>query len=175
MFTQFSSIEPDPLARAQLVNAFLQANGIDQNAALSSGYLPNQVTEERRQEASVALLGARSTLIFNIYQTRARALTDTVTPGSQFANGNVVNWLGYNVTWAHRLTQLSTLNLSAYQTRTSESIGSDRTNLWTLNVMWSRKLAERIALSVSANYTDFSSTISPYTEAGLQANLNLAF
>jgi uncharacterized protein (PEP-CTERM system associated) len=48
LFAAFATIEPDPVARAQLVNSFMEANGIDPNANLNTGSLPSQVTKERR-------------------------------------------------------------------------------------------------------------------------------
>lgn len=175
LFAQFATVEPDPVARTQLVNAFIQANGINPNAALSAGYFPSQVTLERQQNASAALLGVRSTLIFNVFQTQARALTSNPVLGSDFDNGNVLRWRGFGVNWAYRLTPLSTVNLNTSQTKTTESIGGQQTNLWTVNAIWTQQLAARISLSLNANYTRFDSSTAPYNETGLQAAMNLAF
>ena len=49
LFAQFATIEPDPVARAQLVNDFLQANGIDPAPSTGTSFLPSQVTLERRK------------------------------------------------------------------------------------------------------------------------------
>lgn len=175
LFAQFASVQPDPVLRAQLVNDFLKANGIDPNASLSTGYLPSQVTEELRQDASVAWLGARSTLIFNAYQTKARNLLTLSIPGSDFANRNQVNWLGFGLSLSHRLTPRAALTGSLAQQRTTQTQGSQKTTLWAGNLMWTYQLAERATASLSARRTVFSSTILPYNESALLASLNMRF
>jgi uncharacterized protein (PEP-CTERM system associated) len=176
LFTQFAAVQPDPVARAQLVTDFMKSNGIAQDTSFNSGYLTDQVTYERRQEASVALMGRRSTVILNAYQTYAKGLAGSPSPpGSQFADGNVLRWRGFGVTLAHQLTPQSTVNLSAAQERTTESVGGQHTNLWTVTGMWFTNLTRRSSLSLSARYSDFSSSTAPYTEAALTANLGMQF
>lgn len=176
LFTQFAAVQPDPVARAQLVNDFMKSNGIAQDTSFNSGYLTDQVTYERRQEASVALSGRRSTVILNAYQTYAKGLAGSPSPpGSQFADGNILRWRGFGVTVAHQLTPQSTANLSVAQERTTESVGGQYTNLWTVTGMWSTNLTRRASFSLSARYSDFSSNTAPYTEAALTANLGMQF
>lgn len=175
LFAQFASVQPDPVLRAQLVNNFLRANGIDPNASLNTGYLPNQVTEELRNEASVAWLGQRSTVIFNVYQTKANNLGPLSNPGNDFANGNQIEWRGFGLNFSHRLTPRATLTAGLAQQQTSESQGSQETTLRTGNLMWSNQIAERATLSVSARRTIFSSTTAPYNESALLASLSMQF
>lgn len=175
LFAQFATIEPDPVARAQLVNNFLKSNGINPSASLNPGYLPSQVVEEERQQASVAMLGDRSTLVFNAYQTYSRNLNPLTNPDSNFANGNVLHWLGFGVNWAHRLTPTSSLNLGVTQQQTDESVGQQATNLRSVNAMWSTKLARRATASLNARYQSFSGTTNSYNEAALFATLSMTF
>lgn len=175
LFTQFAVIEPDPLKRAQLVNAFLRANGIDPNAALNTGYLPNQVQLERRQEASVSWLGQRSTVMLNVYQTQSEAVAATALNASDpFSGGNTLRWRGAGLTWSHRLTPRDTLNVSGSGQRTTQRLGNQETTLWIGMAMWSTQLAERIALSLSARYQTQSGT-TQFDEAALLATLNMTF
>ena len=175
LFAQFAQIEPDPVQRAQLVNAFMRANGIDPNASFNSGYLPGQVVLERRQDASVSWLGIRDTLFFNIYQTQSESLQPGVlNPDDPFAGGNVLRWRGARATWSHRLTPLSTLSVNAGGQRTSETFGGQETTVWNGMVMWSNQLAPRARLSLSARYTTQSGS-STYNEAALLAFLNMNF
>lgn len=175
LFAQFASVQPDPVLRAQLVNNFLRANGIDPNASLNTGYLPNQVTEELRNEASVAWLGQRSTVILNVYQTKVNNLGPLSNPGNDFANGNQIDWLGFGLNFSHQLTPRATLTASLAQQQTTESQGSQETTLRTGTLMWTNRIAERATLSLSARYTDFSSTTSPYNESALLATLSMQF
>jgi uncharacterized protein (PEP-CTERM system associated) len=176
LFSQFARIEPDPVLRAQLVNTFMRANGIDSNASLNTGFLPTEVTEERRQEASVAYVGKRSTITFNAFQTYARSLASAaLAPDDDFANGNILRQRGFGVDWAHRLTPLSSVNLRVDQTRTSESLSDRETKLWTVEAEWLTQLAPRVDLSVRARRTIFTSPTSPYHESALIADLTMTF
>jgi len=175
LFAQFATVEPDPVARAQLVNAFLRANGIDPNASLNTGYLPNQVVLERRQEASASWLGQRSTVIFNIYQTQSENVaTAALDPNDPFSNGNTIKWRGGSVSWSHRLTPRATLAVTGSGQRTTQRFGDLETTLWTGMAMWTNQLAERIALSLSARYQKQTGTTT-YDEAALLATLNMTF
>jgi uncharacterized protein (PEP-CTERM system associated) len=176
LFAQFATLEPDPVARAQLVNAFIQTNGLNPGTSTGTTFLPNQVTLETNQEASVALQGTRSTVIFSIFQTEAQALQSVLlNPDSNLAGGNVITWQGGGVNWAHRLTPRDSVVLNVRGRRTTESIGSDESTLWTGIATWSRQLSQRATMSLAARYQNLSSTTSPYTEAALLATLNMQF
>jgi uncharacterized protein (PEP-CTERM system associated) len=63
-FSQFASIQPDPVLRAALVDEFLRVRGIAPTAQLFSGSLAQAPTRQRRQDLSFALLGIRDTITF---------------------------------------------------------------------------------------------------------------
>ena len=133
------------------------------------------MTEERRRQASVTWLGVRSTLTANLYETQAQSLLpQLLNPDNEFSSGNVVRWFGYGVNLSHRLTPRSILTLSVNQQRTSESVGSQATNLWTNNLMWSNQIAPRATVSVSGRYTVQGGDTS-YNEAALLASLSMQF
>ena len=96
-------------------------------------------------------------------------------PGSDFANRNQVNWLGFGLSLSHRLTPRAALTGSLAQQRTTQTQGSQKTTLWAGNLMWTYQLAERATASLSARRTVFSSTILPYNESALLASLNMRF
>lgn len=175
LFAQFAAIEPDPVARAQLVNNFLRANGIDPNSSLNTGYLPNQVVLERRREAAVAWTGQRNTMIFNVYQTQSESLQPALlNPDAPLAGGNMITWLGGGATWSHRLTPSATLALSGTGQRTSESVGFQETTLWVATAMWTSQIARRTSVSLSARHQVQSGSAS-YNESALLATLNMTF
>lgn len=175
LFAQFAQIEPDPVARAQLVQNFMRANGIDPGSSLNNGYLPNQVVLERRQEASVSWLGKRDTVIFNVYQTETEALQPgLLNPDNPFAGGNTLRWRGAQTSWSHSLTPLDNLSANASWQHTTETFGGQDTTVWTGLATWSRQLGVRTRLSLSARYTAQSGS-SSYDEAALLAMLNMSF
>jgi uncharacterized protein (PEP-CTERM system associated) len=176
LFAQFATIEPDPVARAQLVNAFIQSNGLSSGASTGTTFLPSQVTLETNNEASVALQGARSTVIFSVFQTQYEALQSALlNPDNILAGGNVLTWLGGGVDWAHRLTPVDSLVMNVRVRRTTESDGSDESTWWIGTATWSRRFAPRATMSLIARYQNQTSTTSPYNEAALLATLNMQF
>lgn len=175
LFKQFASVQPDPVLRAQLVNNFLKANNIDPNAALSTNYLPNQVTEQLQQNISVAWLGIRSNVILNAYQTQSRNLGPLSNPGNGFANGNAIRWYGGSASWSHRLTPTATVSVNFSGQRTSEEEGAQSSTLWVGTVTWSHQIYENMTLSVAARRQVFESETSPYNESALLAFLGMQF
>lgn len=175
LFTQFAAIEPDPVARAQLVNAFLRANGIDPNSSLITGYLPNQVQLERQQQASASWLGQRDTAIATIYQTQSEPVqAAALDPNNPFSGASAIKWLGGSLTWSHRLTPRSTLTATGSGQRTSQSVGSQETTLWVGMLMWTDQIYERVSVSLSGRYQNQTGSAS-FTEAALLATLNMTF
>jgi uncharacterized protein (PEP-CTERM system associated) len=174
LFAVFAPLEPDPIKREQLVNAFLQTNGIDPNAALNTGYLPSQVQLRNTNEASVGLLGIRSTLIFNVYQTTTQNLGPLSLPDNDFAHGNEITWVGFGVTWSRRLSPRSTFSLNARQQNTSQPETERDTTLRTATAIWTYQVAERATLSARARYAVQSGT-SQYSEAALLGVLTMRF
>ena len=175
LFAAFAQIEPDPIARAQLVYSFLEANGIDPNASLNTGYLPSQVTKERQDSASVALRGIRSTVIVNVYQTfRQGVFVASLNPDQDFANGNVIHWVGTGVTWSHRLSPRSSVTANLNYSQTSESLGTRDTNMWLARAIWNYQVAERATFSLAARRTVQSGT-TEYTVNSLLATLFINF
>jgi uncharacterized protein (PEP-CTERM system associated) len=176
LFAQFATIEPDPVLRAQLVNNFMKANGINANASPSTAFLPSQVTEELRQQASVAWLGQRSTAVLNVYQTQAQSLQpQLLNPDDDFSGGNVIRWRGISLTGSHRLTPTSSLTLTLSQSQSGESVGTQSTTLRNLYALWSTTVGRRTTATLGARYQNFSSSTAPYTEAALLANLSMTF
>ena len=176
LFAQFATVEPDPVLRTQLVNNFMKANGINPNATQSTAFLPSQVSEELRQNASVAWLGQRSTVVLNVYQTQAKSLQpQLLNPDDDFSGGNVIRWRGFGVTGSYRLTPTSSLSLNFNQSQSGESVGTQSTTLRSLYALLSTTVGRRATATLGARYQNFSSSTSPYTEAALLANLSMSF
>ncbi len=172
LFEVFASVQPDPVLRAQLVDAYLKANGIDPNATLTPNYLPNQVTEQLSNQASVAWRGLRDGVIFSVNQTRSTRLGPLSNPGNDFANGQPVTWLGFAISWSHRLTPRSSLTATLRQQQNS-SESADST-FRTASVIWNNRLAERVSASVAGRYSVQRGS-SAYNEASVTGTLNISF
>jgi uncharacterized protein (PEP-CTERM system associated) len=174
LFAQFASVQPDPLLRTQLVNDFLRANGINPNSTLDPSYLPSQVSEQLSQNASVAWLGMRSTLIFSVNQTQSRNLGPLSNPANSFAGGQDVTWRGFSVTGSHRLTPRATLSASVTQTRTTGSDNGQESDFWSANLMLTNQIAASVSGSLMVRRS-VQSGFTGYNENALLATLNMQF
>lgn len=115
--SMFSSVIPDPVARAAYVNAVLLSNGISPSAALQGGFLTTGVTLQQRKELSLALVGVRNTVTFAATRGETQDISNGTGSGwflgTDFSSLNNVKQTGASVNWSHKLSGLSSLTGSA--------------------------------------------------------------
>lgn len=174
LYTQFANVQPDPLARAQLVNSYLQTYGINPNAMVTNGYLTSSLTLQKRQELAFALLGIRDTISVIAMQSDARNLDIAAQGAGDLANGSNVQQRGINVNYAHRLTPLASVGLGVSQqvsSSTSLSVAQDsRTSA--LKTYFTRSLGGKAILNVELRRT-VAEGLLPYQESAVTCSLNV--
>jgi uncharacterized protein (PEP-CTERM system associated) len=175
LFSQFASLESDPLKRAELVNRFMQDNGLSADAQIISNFLASTVSLQRRQEASFALLGVRDTITFVMSRGSNSSLGTFVTAFDDLATNSVVHQSGFSVLYAHRLTTDASMNVVASRQSTSGSGGAGGTSLRALDVSLSSRLGRNMNASIGARRVFFDSATNPYTETAVTGNLNVQF
>ena len=176
LFSQFASIEPDPVLRAQLVNAYLQANGINPNATASRGFLTAALTLERRQDLLFALLGVRDTITFIATRSESRRLDTFSTGVDDLSTSSLVRQRGFSVNYARRLTPDYSLGVLASQQNTSGSSSLQDTTLRLINVNVTGRVGRKSFASVGARHTIASTGgAGSYVENAVFANLNVQF
>jgi len=164
-----------PALREQLVLSFLQANGIDPNAAVSSGFLNSGQTVQRSQNLSVALLGQRTTVTLSAFATDTEPVeTADITTGD-LADVGRVRQLGYTAGVSHRLTPTSSVGLTASLLRTLDEPGQAGNEERLLTLNWSGQIGYRTFASASVRRTVFSSTTNPYNESAINASVRWEF
>ncbi len=155
-FNLFSSVEPDPIKRAALVNALLLSSGISPTAQMQGGFLSSGVTLQQRQEFSFALLGARNTVTFAATRSESQSLSSGsgtgLLVGSAFSTANDIRQTGASINWSHKLTPLSSLIGSFSRLKSTGSGGGS--NLETTQQMMN---------------LNFLTPLGPKTNAGLGA------
>ena len=176
-FFQFTSIEPDPARRAQLVNSFLLANGLDGNTSVDLGFLSSSVTLTRRQDASFTLIGLRDTLSFSVSQSETSRLQQvTADTGEDLGNSNYVRQHGLSIVYSRRLTPQSSLSVLGSMSRASGQQGSAQTrDLHSLNVSLSTRLGPHTTGTLGLRRTLSSGSLSSYSETALRGGLSLQF
>jgi uncharacterized protein (PEP-CTERM system associated) len=175
LFSQFASVQPDPVLRANLVDQFLRANGIAPSTQVFAGSLAAAATRQRRQELSFALLGIRDTVTVAGFQTRGVRIDPISTAVDDFANNNLVRQRGASLGLAHRVTPVAALNLIASVDRTSGNVASQSTTLRTVRLYWTDQFGPRGDYSLGVRHSTFSSLTGPYTETGVIATIGMRF
>lgn len=175
LFNQFATLEPDPIARARLVNAYLQANGISPNFVIVNSFLTSALSLQRTQNLSFALLGVRDTITFIASRSESSRLDTISTGGDDFDKSTLIRQRGFSVNYAHRLTPNYSLGVLASQQTTSGSTSGLDTTLRSLNLNVTGKVGKQASATVGARHVVSSSSANPYTETALTGNLNVQF
>lgn len=174
-FRQFASAEPDAAKREQLVRTYLQANGINPNAVVIGGFLASAATLQRSQVASVAVVGARNTVTLQASASRSERADQLTTGFDDLSTSREVRQRGLSLTWAHRLTPLSSINVTGAYQRSAGDLASQQTTLKSISAEWTSPLGARSTVSAGARHAEFDSSTSPYDENALFAAIRLSF
>ncbi|WP_162243833.1 TIGR03016 family PEP-CTERM system-associated outer membrane protein [Pseudorhodoferax sp. Leaf274] len=175
-FFQFASIEPDATRRAQLVNAFLLANGLNGSTRVDLGFLTSAVSLSRRQDASFTLIGVRDTLSFLASQSETSGLSQINTGNDDLSSSSYVRQHGFSITYSRRLTPLSTLNILASTTRArGQNATAQSSELRSLGINMSTRLGQYTTGSVGVRRSVSSNSAFSYSESALHGGLSFQF
>ena len=174
-YTQFETVEPDPIKRAALVEAFLLSNGINPKAQVVGGFLTSAVALQRRQSLSLALLGVRSTVTFLATRTASSRLDTISTAIDDLSNSSLVQQSGFSVNWGHRLTPESALNVNLAAQNSSSSTGLVDSATRSASVGLSTRVGPRTTATVNARRVVSDSNVTPYNETAITGTLSVQF
>jgi len=179
-FNLFSSAIPDPDARAAFVNALLLSNGVSPTAQLPAGFLSSAVTLQHRREMSFALLGARNTVTFAATQTDSQRLSQGAgtgfLAGEDFSNAQIVRQRGASISWANKLTALSSLTgtLSRIISTGTGGVSTLETTQQMVHLNFLTKLGPRTNAGLGARRVVVSGTTN-YSENALTGTVSHQF
>jgi len=174
-FRQFASTEPDAVRRDALVRAYLQTNGINPNAVVIGGFLASAATLQRTQSASVALVGARNTVTLQATASRSERADQLTTRFDDLSSAREVRQRGLSLAWAHRLTPLSSINVTGAYQRSLGDVATQETTLKSISAAWSIPWGARSSVSVGARHAEFDSSTTPYDENAVFAAIRVSF
>ena len=158
-----------------MVNNFLQANAINPNISVVSGFLTSAASLQRRQDISFALLGLRDTVTFIANRSQGSRLDTIAVANDDLANSGAVRQNGVSVSYAHRLTPDASLNVLASVQKATDGLGLQSTSTKSVNLSLSTRLTRRSTAVLSARRVVFESNTSPYTESAIIGALNVQF
>lgn len=174
-FTQFASVEPDPVKRAVLVNTFLQVNGINPNTVVVSNFLTSALSVQRRQDLSFTLLGVRDSITFTATRSESSRLDLLSTAIDDLSNANTIRQTGLSISYAHRLTPHSSINVTGLNQHSSDSRGLQETFTNSLNLGFTTRLGLKSTAAINARRVVFDSRTSPYIETAITGTVTVQF
>lgn len=177
MFSQMSSLQPDPVLRAQAVNEYLQANGISADTPVTAGFLSSRVTLQQQRSLSFVLSGARSSLTLMAKETKSRALTSAAAGVSDdFSTASEIRLRGLSGTITHQLTPFSTLTLTGKREQNTATAGAfQQTTLWTGDLGLASRFTHRLSATFALRRNIFTGTFASYRENVASGALSLTF
>lgn len=173
---------PNPATRQIFVDAFMRSTGLPPALSESVNFLSNRVFLQKRLQASVAVTGAKNTLVVSLFNT----LRDAQTAQSQdsfllgagtLALNDKTKQVGGNASWNWRINSRTNVNFGAgYARNSSPSLGrTDNNKNFQLGMarQFQPKLSGSIALR--RNQQNSSQSGSDYQENAVTASLLLKF
>lgn len=163
----FSGIS-DPVLRANTVNAFIAAFGLNPNTKVVSSFLSSQASVQRREQLSYVIYGARDSITFMANRSESQSLLATTIGNDDFSKTNSIRQSGLSINFAHRLSEISNLNLLLSRQESTGGTGSSlkaTTTMYQANV--STKLGAKTTGTLSVRRSEFDNSTTPYTENAL--------
>lgn len=171
----YSQIEPDPVRRAQMVIREAERLGLATDTQIFQDYLRSTSTLQRDQRLSLAILGIRSTITFELFQTKNSRLVGSLASGDDFDLNNEIIQAGWNLVGAHRLTPLSSLFLNINEQKNKGSnMGVKNKNRF-IRLGFNTRLSKSADATFQMQRTLFDGNVRAYGESSITGTLNYRF
>lgn len=172
----YTSIEPDPILRSQLVLAEIERLGLPADLQVPQDFLRSSSTLERVQQLSLALLGRRSMVTLAVMQSQNQRLGQReLNLGDDFDVNGRIRQRGWSLQAAHRLTPYTSVQAGLIGRRSVGTALDQETRVRSLVVGLSTLLAPRTSGSVVLRRTLSDGKSSPYDESAIVATLTHRF
>ena len=170
----YTQIQPNPVLRAQLVQAELLRLGLPANALILQNFLTSSATLDRVQRLSVALSGIRSVWTLSFYRSDSSRLDTIVSGGDDFDLNTDIQQQGWSLNYAHRLTPLTSFNAGLTN---QKSVGSSGLNLrsTTVSVGLGTRLTLRTSASVQLQRGNYSGSSGSYNDTAISGFITHRF
>ena len=174
-FAQFASVEPDPIRRADLVNAFLAQNGLAGTSTAGTGFLRSAATIDNRQDISAAWRGVRNTATVSYGRSRSQRANPSLIAADDLAASRSVNTETWSLSASHRLTpSLSASATASLQTGDGVALGqSSRQRSFSTQI--GGPLGAKATWSLVLLRALFETQLTPYGESTAIASVTMRF
>lgn len=157
----------NPVLRDQLIQAELLKLGLPADTEVFQGFLTSSATVNRAQALSVALVGRRSVVTFQLSRSDERRLDAALTLGDDFDTNSRIQQQGWSVNLAHRLTPLTSVNAAFSSQKNTGSLATAETEARILTLGMSTRLGPRTSGSLQLRRTVQDSLSNPFGETAI--------
>jgi uncharacterized protein (PEP-CTERM system associated) len=172
----------DPVLRQQLIDNELRRLGLPTTQAESINYLTNRLFLQKRLQASVAVMGAKNTLVLSLFHVTRDAQTSQTLDSPLLGNSTLAlndntKQVGGNAFWSLRIGPRTSANLNIGYIRNSFP-SLDRTdNDKTIRLSLTRQFQPKLngSLEFRRLQRDSSQSGSDYSENALIAFISMRF
>ncbi len=172
LYLQLASKYPDPVVRASQALLELQALGLNPLVTVPAGFLTNAVSLQRSLTGSVGYIGLRNSVVLSAAKSDISRLDPLSGAVDSLSAGGTIRQRSFSLSATHRLTPVSSLNLTLSDSRTLGSGTSGQVTLRSVTADWATQVGLRGQFSLGARRT-ISFGESPYTESALLATFSL--
>jgi len=167
MDSLYTSVEPDPIKRAQLIEADLLKLGLPGSTPVSRPFLTSSATVQRAQQLSVALVGVRDVITLAVSRGNTRRLDTAFSLGDDFDTEAAIRQQSWSLIYAHRLTPITAFSASLSGEKSTGTTTGSETRSQSLELGVTTRLGLRTSGSVQLRRTVTSGTSSNYGETAI--------
>jgi uncharacterized protein (PEP-CTERM system associated) len=172
---QFLADFPDPVARAQRVDAELRRLGLPADAEVFDDFLRSSAALERSQRLSVALVGVRSVVTFAVARGDSQRLDPVVALGDDFDLNTSIRQRSWSINYAHRLTPITSFTAALSNRRNIGTALGQENRLRTLTLGATTQLGVRTSGSVQLLRSYYDSSVGTYDETAISGLITHRF
>lgn len=174
-YAMYASREPDPVKRADLVDATLRARGIDANAAVSGGFLASSATVLDRQSLSLGMQWPRSSAMLIFNQGGSRRASRRITVFDDLSSNMEVRTAGVTLVLTHALTASTSVNLSLSGQQSRGDTASQSHDQRALNLHLSDRISSSLSWVLALRRSLFQTGAIYYNESAITASVAAQF
>ncbi len=172
----------DPTARAAAVQSVLAQAGLSTSPYATTSFFSNQLYIQKRAELSVALLGLRNTVTFDISRTDVQGLSAFDVGFDIFNQAQKFRTTTYTANWSYRLGPRTSLNGTVQKNDSHALVGAGDSRQRVLIASINRQVSKNVSANAMYRNTAQDSDVSTpglyggnYRENAVLAGLHVNF
>jgi uncharacterized protein (PEP-CTERM system associated) len=173
---------PDPVARKEYIKTFIAVNGLPASLANPVNLMTNRVFLQKRLQASVAISGARSTVILSAFSSQRDAQTSQTSDSAIFGSNSTTlsdtsKQTGANILWNWKITGRTSSSIGFGYIKNSFPSTNIETENRSINLSLSRIFRPKIngSLAVRRVWQESDAGIGDYRENAITATVHMTF